>query len=110
MSEPTAPPEFQFNGPENAPLRLALAHGAGSFMDTEFMNAFAEGLVVQGRGRLRVARFEFPYMVARREDGRRPPPLTSSMAYSATCCPWGRSARGPCSAAGGCSWTMSCSD
>ncbi len=79
MSEPPAPPEFQFNGPENAPLTLALAHGAGSFMDTEFMNAFAEGMVVQSRGRLRVARFEFPYMVARREDGRRRPPNPESV-------------------------------
>ena len=79
MAEPPAPPEFRFNGPENAPLTLALAHGAGSFMDTEFMNAFAEGMVVQGRGRLRVARFEFPYMVARREDGRRRPPNPESV-------------------------------
>jgi predicted alpha/beta-hydrolase family hydrolase len=68
MSEPPSPPEFRFNGPENAPMTLALAHGANSFMDTEFMNAFAEGLVVQGRARLRVARFEFPYMTARRKD------------------------------------------
>ena len=79
MSEPPAPPEFQFNGPENAPLTLALAHGAGSFMDSEFMDAFAEGMVVQGRGRLRVARFEFPYMVARRDDGRRRPPNQESV-------------------------------
>ena len=79
MSEPPAPPEFQFNGPENAPLTLALAHGAGSFMDSEFMDAFAEGMVVQGHGRLRVARFEFPYMVARREDGRRRPPNPESV-------------------------------
>ncbi len=79
MSEPPAPPEFRFNGPENAPLTLALAHGAGSFMDTEFMNAFAEGLVVQSHARLRVARFEFPYMTARRDDGRRRPPNPESV-------------------------------
>ncbi len=79
MSEPPTPPEFQFNGPEDAPLTLALAHGAGSFMDTEFMNAFAEGMVVQSRGRLRVARFEFPYMVTRRADGRRRPPNPESV-------------------------------
>jgi len=79
MSEPPAPPEFMFNGPETAPLTLVLAHGAGSFMDSDFMNAFAEGLVVQSHGGLRVARFEFPYMVARRDDGRRRPPNPESV-------------------------------
>lgn len=74
MSVPPSPPEFLFNGPESAPQTLALSHGAGSLMDSDFMNAFAEGLVVQGHGRLRVARFEFPYMAARRKDGRRRPP------------------------------------
>ena len=83
MSEPPAPPEFLFNGPEAAPLTLALAHGAGSAMDTEFMNAFAEGLVVRGQGRLRVARFESPYMVARRDDGRRRPPNPESVLLDA---------------------------
>ena len=75
----TGPPEFRFNGPDNAPLTLALAHGAGAFMDSVFMDAFAEGLAVQGHGRLRIARFEFPYMVARREDGRRRPPNPASV-------------------------------
>ncbi len=79
MSEPPAPIEFIFNGPETARLTLVLAHGAGSFMDSDFMNAFAEGLVVQGHGSLRVARFEFPYMVARRDDGRRRPPNPESV-------------------------------
>jgi hypothetical protein len=83
MSEPPAPPEFLFNGPEAAPLTLALAHGAGSFMDTEFMNTFAEGLAAQGQGGLRVARFEFPYMVARRDDGRRRPPNPPSVLLDA---------------------------
>jgi predicted alpha/beta-hydrolase family hydrolase len=40
-------------------------------MDSPFMAAFAEGLAARG---LRVARFEFPYMAARRSDGRRKPP------------------------------------
>ncbi len=35
------------------------------------MTFFAEGLVAQG---FRVARFEFPYMAARRETGKRKPP------------------------------------
>ena len=79
MSEPRAELDFLFNGPASAPLNLALAHGAGSPMDSDFMNAFAEGLAAQGRGRWRIARFEFPYMVARRADGRRRPPNPESM-------------------------------
>lgn len=64
-------PEFLFDGRAQAPLTVALAHGAGAPMDSEFMAAFAEGLGAQG---WRVARFEFPYMAARRADGRRRPP------------------------------------
>ncbi len=59
------------DGPASAPLTLALAHGAGAPMDSDFMAAFADGLA--GRG-WRVARFEFPYMAARRKDGRKRPP------------------------------------
>ena len=62
---------FLFDGPDDAPLTIALAHGAGSPMDSPFMAAFARGLAGHG---LRVARFEFPYMVRRRDDGRRRPP------------------------------------
>lgn len=40
-------------------------------MDSPFMNVIAEGLAARG---LRCVRFEFPYMVARRQDGRRRPP------------------------------------
>jgi predicted alpha/beta-hydrolase family hydrolase len=67
----TAPPALHFDGPGDAPLTLALAHGAGAPMDTPFMAAFAEGLAAAG---LRVARFEFPYMAASRRDGRKRPP------------------------------------
>ncbi|MDE0795803.1 MAG: alpha/beta hydrolase [Alphaproteobacteria bacterium] len=63
--------EFLFNGPKNAGKTVALAHGAGESMDSEFMEFFATGLAEQG---LRVARFEFPYMIKRREDGKRRPP------------------------------------
>ena len=83
MSEPRAELDFLFNGPASAPLTLALAHGAGAFMDSDFMNAFAEGLAAQGRGRWRIARFEFPYMVARRSDGRRRPPNPESILLEA---------------------------
>ncbi|WP_422365431.1 alpha/beta fold hydrolase [Pelagibius sp.] len=64
-------PVFLFDGPEDAPLTLALAHGAGAPMDTPFMDAFAEGLAERG---WRVVRFEFPYMAKRRDDGKRRPP------------------------------------
>jgi predicted alpha/beta-hydrolase family hydrolase len=64
-------PGLILDGPETAPITLALAHGAGAPMDSDFMAAFAEGLGARG---LRVARFEFPYMAARRRDGRKRPP------------------------------------
>lgn len=60
-----------WNGPENADATLVLAHGAGAPMDSEFMNIIAEGL---GQVGVRVARFEFPYMQKRREDGKSRPP------------------------------------
>lgn len=50
---------------------LVLAHGAGAPMDSEFMEALARALAEQG---VSVARFEFPYMQQRREDGRKRPP------------------------------------
>jgi hypothetical protein len=71
---PDARPDFLFDGPAKAPMTVALAHGAGAPMDSAFMNAVAEGLAAAGNGRWRIARFEFPYMAARRRDGRRRPP------------------------------------
>jgi len=62
---------FLFDGPKRAKLTIALAHGAGAPMDSAFMNSAAEGLGAAG---FRVARFEFPYMHARREGGRRGAP------------------------------------
>lgn len=66
-----APPQFLFDGPANAAVTIALAHGAGAAMDSPFMNAFAAGLAKAG---LRVARFEFPYMAARRRGEHSGPP------------------------------------
>ncbi len=66
-----AAPELLTNGPTGASVSIALAHGAGAAMDSPFMESFAEGLAGHG---IRVARFEFPYMAARREDGRKRPP------------------------------------
>ncbi len=50
---------------------LLLAHGAGAPMDSEFMQSMAAGLAEQG---VTVVRFEFPYMQARRVDGKKRPP------------------------------------
>jgi predicted alpha/beta-hydrolase family hydrolase len=60
-----------WNGPPKAKLTVVLAHGAGAPMDTPFMTFFAEGLGTRG---YRIGRFEFPYMAARRVDGKRKPP------------------------------------
>lgn len=59
------------DGPAEAKLTIVLAHGAGAPMDSPFMNAMAAGLA---QGQLRVVRFEFPYMRARREGGKRGAP------------------------------------
>ena len=58
-------------GAREGAVTLALAHGAGAPMDSPFMVALAAGLAAEG---IRVARFEFPYMAARRRDGRKRPP------------------------------------
>lgn len=65
------PKDFLFDGPDNSPHFVVLAHGAGAPMDSPFLNRFSEGLAARG---LRVARFEFPYMQARRKEGRRTAP------------------------------------
>lgn len=59
---------FLFDGHADASTTLVFAHGAGAPMDSPFMAFFARGLAARG---LRVARFEFPYMAARRADGRK---------------------------------------
>ena len=59
------------DGPDDAELTIALAHGAGAPMDSPFMATIAASLAAAG---LRVARFEFRYMRRRREDGTRRPP------------------------------------
>jgi uncharacterized protein len=63
--------EFIINGSSSAPLTLALAHGAGAPMDSPFMTTIAQGLAGND---LRVVRFEFPYMHARREHRTRSTP------------------------------------
>ncbi|MFN2443931.1 MAG: alpha/beta fold hydrolase [Thermoanaerobaculia bacterium] len=51
-------------------VRFLFAHGAGAPMDSPFMNEVAAALAGQG---IRVIRFEFPYMAARRAGARKPP-------------------------------------
>ncbi len=59
------------DGPDDAALRLLLAHGAGAPMDSDFMNAIAQGVASFG---IQVIRFEFPYMQRRRTEGVQAPP------------------------------------
>lgn len=67
--------QFLFDGPSDAPATVLLAHGAGAAMDNPVMNLLAERLAASG---LRVARFEFAYMAARRSGGpKRPRPRWS---------------------------------
>jgi predicted alpha/beta-hydrolase family hydrolase len=54
---------FLTDGPDNAAATFVFAHGAGGAMDTPFMTRVARGLGERG---IRVVRFEFPYMAARR--------------------------------------------
>ena len=62
--------DLRFDGPPRAAVTLVLAHGAGAPMDSPFMTTIARAIAARG---IRVARFEFPYMAARRTGGRRPP-------------------------------------
>jgi predicted alpha/beta-hydrolase family hydrolase len=62
---------FLFEGPEDADITILLAHGAGAPMDSAAMTAMSAAL--SGTG-LRVARFEFGYMAARRTSAARKPP------------------------------------
>ncbi|MBF0290251.1 MAG: dienelactone hydrolase family protein [SAR324 cluster bacterium] len=63
--------ELIWNGPAGAKTQVILAHGAGAPMDSPFMTFFAEEIAAAG---MRVARFEFPYMAERRENGKKRPP------------------------------------
>jgi predicted alpha/beta-hydrolase family hydrolase len=54
-----------------------MAHGAGAAMNSAGMNALVGPLVSRG---IRVVRFEFGYMAARRDGVRRPPPRADTLA------------------------------
>lgn len=73
-------PEFVIDAPPALPpvARLLLAHGAGAPMTSPFMGTIAQLLAAR---RLEVLRFEFSYMAARRDGGkRRPPPKAETLA------------------------------
>lgn len=52
------------DGPDDALRTFLFAHGAGGAMESPFMTTVARGVAERG---IRVVRFEFPYMAARRE-------------------------------------------
>jgi predicted alpha/beta-hydrolase family hydrolase len=68
--------DFLFDGPSDAPITILLAHGAGAPMDSNSMINAAKALAAKG---LRVARFEFAYMAARRHGERKPPPKAETV-------------------------------
>jgi predicted alpha/beta-hydrolase family hydrolase len=68
--------DFITDGPGGARATLLLAHGAGAPMDSAAMTAIAQALAAEG---LRVVRFEFPYMAARRQGARKPPPRAETL-------------------------------
>lgn len=68
--------DFLFDGPEDARFTVLLAHGAGAPMDSASLNATAKALAAAN---IRVARFEFGYMAARRTGTRRPPPKAETV-------------------------------
>ena len=57
------PTRILIDGPTDAPRTFVFAHGAGGPMDSPFMEHVAAGIAEHG---IRVVRFEFPYMAARR--------------------------------------------
>jgi uncharacterized protein len=63
--------DYLTDGPEKSKHVFLFAHGAGAGMDHAWMNAVAKGM---GEGGIRVVRFEFPYMAARRTGGKRGAP------------------------------------
>jgi len=72
-------PDFIETGPPGASCRLLLAHGAGAAMTSPFMNNIAALLAERS---VAVSRFEFSYMAARRDTGkRRPPPRAETLLH-----------------------------
>lgn len=81
-----------FDGPDDAPVTVLLAHGAGAPMDSAAMTAAAGALAAAG---LRVVRFEFAYMAARRDGARKPPPRADTLVPAYRAVVAALDARGP---------------
>jgi predicted alpha/beta-hydrolase family hydrolase len=69
--------QLLIDGDPAASTTFLMAHGAGAAMDSAGMNALAGPLVSRG---IRVVRFEFGYMAARRDGVRKPPPRADTLA------------------------------
>jgi predicted alpha/beta-hydrolase family hydrolase len=68
---------YLFDGPDDAEVTILLAHGAGGPMDSASMSASTKALAAAG---LRIVRFEFDYMAARRaSSAKRPPPRAEKL-------------------------------
>ncbi|KWT70097.1 Esterase/lipase/thioesterase family active site [Hyphomicrobium sulfonivorans] len=62
---------FLTAGSDKALAHILLAHGAGAPMTSPYLDAMSDLLCERG---LQVSRFEFEYMAARRDGGKRKPP------------------------------------
>jgi predicted alpha/beta-hydrolase family hydrolase len=72
VRKPSNMPQYLFDGPDESESMFLFAHGSGVGMDSEFMSSMVLGLGERG---IKVMRFEFAYMAARRTGGaKRPPP------------------------------------
>lgn len=69
--------QLLIDGEAAAASTFLMAHGAGAAMDSAGMNALVGPLAGCG---IRVVRFEFGYMAARRDGVRRPPPRADTLA------------------------------
>jgi predicted alpha/beta-hydrolase family hydrolase len=67
--------DLLFDGDPGDPV-FVLAHGAGAAMDARGMTDLASRIAARG---IRVVRFEFGYMAARRSGVRRPPPRADTL-------------------------------
>ena len=67
--------KFLIDGDESAKRTFIFAHGAGGPMRTPWMTKVAKGLAERG---IRVVRFEFPYMAAKKKAPDREPVLLDS--------------------------------
>ena len=85
-------PPLRLDGPADAPCTVLLGHGAGAAMDSPGMNRLVDALVGVG---LRVARFEFAYMAARRHGQRKPPPRAETLCPEYEAAVAALDARGP---------------